>query len=98
MLSGVEVSRDVLHTCMAHALSTEREEIMGLLLGDIEVRHSLGHLPVFPVYLNHACAICSTATMVAARWPGFGDYRSSGEWTAGPTGSRFRLSSLQQGC
>ena len=37
-LSRVEVSRDVLQTCMAHALTTEREEVMGLLLGDIEVR------------------------------------------------------------
>ena len=36
MLSSVEVSRDVMQTCLAHALTTEREEVMGLLLGDIE--------------------------------------------------------------
>jgi BRCA1/BRCA2-containing complex subunit 3 len=32
---------DVLLTCMSHALTTEGEEIMGLLLGDIEVRESI---------------------------------------------------------
>lgn len=35
-LTRVEVTRDVLQTCMAHALTTEREEVMGLLLGDID--------------------------------------------------------------
>ncbi|TYK29553.1 Lys-63-specific deubiquitinase BRCC36 [Cucumis melo var. makuwa] len=31
------MSEDVWFTCLTHALSTETEEIMGLLLGDIEV-------------------------------------------------------------
>lgn len=31
------MSEDVWLTCVTHALSTETEEIMGLLLGDIEV-------------------------------------------------------------
>lgn len=39
-LTGVKMSEDVWLTCLTHALSTETEEIMGLLLGDIEV-HSL---------------------------------------------------------
>ncbi len=41
-LGSVEVSRDVLQTCLAHALTTEREEIMGMLLGDIEQDESGG--------------------------------------------------------
>lgn len=36
-LTGVKMSEDVWLTCLTHALSTETEEIMGLLLGDIEV-------------------------------------------------------------
>ncbi|XP_050382168.1 COP9 signalosome complex subunit 5 [Argentina anserina] len=35
-LTCVKMSEDVWLTCMTHALSTETEEIMGLLLGDIE--------------------------------------------------------------
>ncbi|XP_028766333.1 uncharacterized protein LOC114724190 [Neltuma alba] len=35
-LTGVKMSEDVWFTCVTHALSTETEEIMGLLLGDIE--------------------------------------------------------------
>ncbi|KAI9107399.1 hypothetical protein K1719_021436 [Acacia pycnantha] len=35
-LTGVKMSEDVWLTCVTHALSTETEEIMGLLLGDIE--------------------------------------------------------------
>jgi BRCA1/BRCA2-containing complex subunit 3 len=37
-LSAVELSTDVFLVCMAHALTTEKEEVMGLLLGDVEVR------------------------------------------------------------
>ena len=36
-LTGVKISEEVWLTCVTHALSTETEEIMGLLLGDIEV-------------------------------------------------------------
>ena len=36
-LAGVRISEEVWLTCVTHALSTETEEIMGLLLGDIEV-------------------------------------------------------------
>ncbi|KAM1513559.1 hypothetical protein ACFX1Z_024968 [Malus domestica] len=35
-LASVKMSEDVWLTCLTHALSTETEEIMGLLLGDIE--------------------------------------------------------------
>eukprot|EP01090_Pellita_catalonica_P006696 TRINITY_DN16995_c0_g1_i1.p1 TRINITY_DN16995_c0_g1~~TRINITY_DN16995_c0_g1_i1.p1 ORF type:complete len:279 (+),score=34.60 TRINITY_DN16995_c0_g1_i1:31-837(+) len=35
-LSAVYLSQDVYLVCMNHALTTEREEIMGLLLGDIK--------------------------------------------------------------
>ncbi|GJM89620.1 hypothetical protein PR202_gb01982 [Eleusine coracana subsp. coracana] len=36
-LTSVRVSEEVWLTCLSHALTTETEEIMGLLLGDIEV-------------------------------------------------------------
>ncbi|KAJ7569905.1 hypothetical protein O6H91_01G099400 [Diphasiastrum complanatum] len=35
-LTGVKITEEVWLTCLTHALSTETEEIMGLLLGDIE--------------------------------------------------------------
>lgn len=35
-LDGVKVTQEVWLTCVTHALSTETEEIMGLLLGDIQ--------------------------------------------------------------
>jgi len=35
-LSAVYLSRDVFLVCLNHALTTEREEMMGLLLGDIK--------------------------------------------------------------
>ncbi|KAL0048138.1 hypothetical protein WJX82_008679 [Trebouxia sp. C0006] len=39
-LTSVEVTSEVFWTCASHALSTEAEEIMGLLLGDITERPS----------------------------------------------------------
>lgn len=42
-LTGVKISEEVWLTCVTHALSTETEEIMGLLLGDIEYS-SNGHV------------------------------------------------------
>lgn len=36
-LSSVEITDDALLICASHALTTEKEEVMGLLLGDIEV-------------------------------------------------------------
>lgn len=41
-LTRVKISEEVWLTCVTHALSTETEEVMGLLLGDIE-------------YLNNGC-------------------------------------------
>ncbi|PON50986.1 JAB1/MPN/MOV34 metalloenzyme domain containing protein [Parasponia andersonii] len=38
-LTGVKMSEDVWLTCLTHSLSTETEEIMGLLLGDIEYKN-----------------------------------------------------------
>lgn len=35
MLSRVSISNDVLAVCLQHALSTEKEEIMGLLIGEV---------------------------------------------------------------
>lgn len=36
-LTGVKMTEEVWLACLSHALSTEKEEIMGLLLGDIQV-------------------------------------------------------------
>ena len=38
MLQSVEIVEDVWKVCLFHCLTTEKEEVMGLLLGDIEVR------------------------------------------------------------
>ena len=35
MLEKVLLSSDVFTVCMQHALSTEKEEIMGLLIGEV---------------------------------------------------------------
>lgn len=35
MVNSVELSADVYLVCLAHALSTEKEEVMGLLLGEV---------------------------------------------------------------
>lgn len=35
MLTKVLLSSDVALVCMQHALSTEKEEIMGLLIGEV---------------------------------------------------------------
>ena len=37
-LSAVYITRDAYLVCLSHALTTEREEVMGLLLGDVKVR------------------------------------------------------------
>ncbi|GAB4850096.1 hypothetical protein Ancab_029395 [Ancistrocladus abbreviatus] len=39
-LTSVKMSDEVWYTCLTHALSTETEEIMGLLLGDIQYSKS----------------------------------------------------------
>lgn len=39
-LTDVEVTSEVWMMCVTHALSTEKEEVMGLLLGDILVSSS----------------------------------------------------------
>jgi hypothetical protein len=36
-LKCVELTDDVFYVCLAHSLTTEKEEVMGLLLGDILV-------------------------------------------------------------
>lgn len=36
-LSEVVITNDVYLVCLSHALTTEKEEVMGLLLGDTEV-------------------------------------------------------------
>jgi hypothetical protein len=36
----VKIGEEVWLTCLSHALTTETEEVMGLLLGDVEVRRT----------------------------------------------------------
>jgi hypothetical protein len=43
------VSTEAFLVCMSHALTTEKEEVMGLLLGDIKVR--LHHLFLYFIYI-----------------------------------------------
>lgn len=43
-LDGVKVTQEVWLTCLTHALSTETEEIMGLLLGDIQCTSNGGSI------------------------------------------------------
>ena len=40
----VQISADVWSSCLAHALSTENEEIMGLLLGDCFEKSAKGKI------------------------------------------------------
>lgn len=40
MLVAVSVAADALLVCLTHALSTEREEVMGLLIGETHVSPS----------------------------------------------------------
>ena len=54
-LTCVKMSEEVWLTCLTHALSTETEEIMGLLLGDIEVR---SFLPIFQFFNFFGLCMC----------------------------------------
>lgn len=44
MVHSVELCSDVYQVCLTHALSTEKEEVMGLLMGEVD----LIKVPVFP--------------------------------------------------
>ena len=39
-LPAVHLNSDVYLVCLTHALSTEKEEIMGLLIGDVSLNFS----------------------------------------------------------
>ena len=58
-LTCVKMSEEVWLTCLTHALSTETEEIMGLLLGDIEVRSFLPIFQFFWVMYMFLCVCCA---------------------------------------
>ena len=38
MVNSVELTADAYLVCLTHALSTEKEEVMGLLLGEVNYR------------------------------------------------------------
>ena len=44
-IKRVILESDVYIVCLTHALSTEREEVMGLLIG--EVSHSMGKVCIY---------------------------------------------------
>jgi len=46
-LASVTLSRDVYLSCVSHAFSTEKEEIMGLLLGDTVEKEDGIHLSIW---------------------------------------------------
>lgn len=48
-VSSVQLSADAYMVCMTHALSTEKEEIMGLLIGEVsDIRVIYNYLPPPP--------------------------------------------------
>lgn len=68
-LTSVKMTEEVWLTCLSHALSTETEEIMGLLLGDTQVSVLIFFFSFFlkevllfrvlvirnPIYLPRSC-------------------------------------------
>lgn len=48
MVHSVELCSDVYQVCLTHALSTEKEEVMGLLMGEVDLK-----LPVFPLSIKY---------------------------------------------
>lgn len=48
-LERVNLNSDVYAVCLQHALSTEREEVMGLLIGEVS---TLYHINTFLIYLS----------------------------------------------
>ena len=51
MVSLVELEADAYLTCLTHALTTEKEEVMGLLLGEVNTIY----LSRTYIYLSYAC-------------------------------------------
>lgn len=75
-LTAVKMSEDVWLACLAHALTTETEEIMGLLLGDIQVCHYFNLLPIFLLLATHQ--VSNIARFVSAlRTPLLGRFAGS---------------------
>jgi hypothetical protein len=54
------MSWDAYSTCVAHALSTERQEIMGLLLGDCVREEGYGQVRTYV----HMCTYVHTYVLV----------------------------------
>lgn len=63
MLKKVLLSTDVTLACVQHALSTEKEEIMGLLIGEVSTR-KLYLYSIFHVILNCSSINCSIYTFI----------------------------------
>ena len=42
-VTSVHLASDAYFVCLAHALSTEKEEIMGLLIGEVKLANCIGY-------------------------------------------------------
>lgn len=80
-LTCVKMSEEVWLTCLTHALSTETEEIMGLLLGDIEVRSFLPILQFF-IFLFGLCCAQSSNCLVGLEFVWLGLFSEMGFWNS----------------
>ena len=65
MVNSVELTADAYLVCLTHALSTEKEEVMGLLLGEVSKDLST---KLTMVLLNYVSSVESTQP-VSAREP-----------------------------
>uniref|UniRef100_A0A673ZYZ2 BRCA1/BRCA2-containing complex subunit 3 n=1 Tax=Salmo trutta TaxID=8032 RepID=A0A673ZYZ2_SALTR len=53
-VSAVHLESDAFLVCMNHALSTEKEEVMGLCIGEVTLTfHRLAKLPLYFLYTGH---------------------------------------------
>ena len=63
MSLSVEVTGDAYHTCLTHALSTEREEVMGLLLGEVRLHYISVYLCLILKMKEDVVHVCSSSMM-----------------------------------
>ena len=56
MVHSVELCSDVYQVCLTHALSTEKEEVMGLLMGEVDLSACLNSLYTVKVCYSVACS------------------------------------------
>ena len=60
VVSVVELAADAYLTCLTHALTTEKEEVMGLLLGEVSYPFSL----LFEAHLASVASLARSSSPV----------------------------------